>query len=395
MVKPPATPLIIGTSHKNSSIEYRERLAGIIENGSMPKNLPVDEWALLKTCNRVELIFVSNDIKATADRVFAWARAKLGETQFYVLEDGRAVTHLFRVAAGLDSMTINDRQILGQLRGASRQARKLGTSRSALPPLFDAAVNAGLRARIAFRGASTSEAEFAVRKAVQELGRQPRGVLLIGTGKMSKIAASLLKGSRIRVVSRRTELPDSLAGASMVGWDAIPKALQNSELIVSATNHPGFSIKAGDLSGDRKKVIVDLGFPRNVEPSVRAIPGVRLFDLDDLAEMSPHRRVTGTAQAESIVKGEAAEFENWLRASKLSPEVPELFRWADKVRTDETEAALRRFQSLTPKQRRLIETMGRRITSKILARPAAFAKQSSEELPQEERMRIIRAVFME
>jgi glutamyl-tRNA reductase len=141
--------------------------------------------------------------------------------------------------------------------------------------------------------------------------------------------------------------------------------------------------------------MVDLGFPRNIEPSVRNIPGVHLLDLDDLADMARTRRHPGTARAEKTIQSEASRFEKWLRASKLSPEVPQLFRWAEQVRTQETEAVLRSFRALSPKEKRLIEAMGRRITSKILARPAAFAKESSPELPQEERMRVLRAVFME
>jgi glutamyl-tRNA reductase len=125
------------------------------------------------------------------------------------------------------------------------------------------------------------------------------------------------------------------------------------------------------------------------------MPGLHLLGLDDLSDMVRTRRHPGTARAEKTIQSEASRFEKWLRASKLSPEVPQLFRWAEQVRTQETEAVLRSFRALSPKEKRLIEAMGRRITSKILARPAAFAKESSPELPQEERMRVLRAVFME
>ncbi len=390
-----ATPLVVGTSHKNSSIEYREKLAALIENGSAPKGLPVKEWALLKTCNRVEFVLVSDDPKAAAEQVCEWAKSNLGEAPFYIFEGSRAVAHLFRVAAGLDSMMVNDGQILDQLRAAGRQARSIGSSRAVLSPLFDAAVNAGTRARPALRGASKSVAEFAVEQALKELGHAPRDVLLIGTGKMSRIVATLLEDSKIHVASRRSGLPQALTGASLVSWAAIPQVLRKSQLVVSATNPPGFSIKARDLSGRRRRVMVDLGFPRNIEPSVRNMAGVRLIDLDDLADMARTRRHPGTARVEKIIQVEASRFEKWLRASKLSPEVPQLFRWAEQVRTEETETVLRSFRALSPRERRLIEAMGRRITSKILARPAAFAKESSAELPQKERMRILRAVFME
>lgn len=390
-----STPLVVGASHKNSSIEYRERLAGLLENGSAPTDLPVKEWALLKTCNRIEFVLSSDNPRAAAEQVYAWAKSNLGEARFYVFEGRSAIVHLFRVASGLDSMMVNDGQILEQLRAVGREAKRTGSSRAVLSPLFDASVNAGMRARSGMHGATTSVAEFAVEQALKELGHAPREVLLIGTGKMSRIVAALLENSRIHVASHRSELPQALAGASIASWDAIPEVLRKAELVVSATNHPGYSIKARDLSGRRRRFLVDLGFPRNIEPSVRRRAGVRLIDLDDLAGMAKGRRVSGTAQAEKIIQTEASRFEKWLRASKLSPEVPQLFRWAEQVRTEETDAVLRSFRALSPRERRLIEAMGRRITSKILARPAAFAKESSPELPQEERMRILRAVFME
>ncbi|MBI3858994.1 MAG: glutamyl-tRNA reductase [Thaumarchaeota archaeon] len=390
-----ATPLIVTSSHKNSSIEYRERLVRLLESSPWRMNLPASEWALLKTCNRVELVLSSEDPRAAAGRIHEWAESNLGEARLYFYEGADAVTHLFRLAAGLDSMMVSDGQILVQLRAAGKQAKRTGSSRAVLSPLFDAAVNAGMRVRPAYREASTSVAEFAVELALKELGHAPRNVLLIGTGKMSKIVASLLEGSKIHVVSRRSELPQALAGASLVSWPAIPEVLRRSELVVSATSHPGFSIKARDLSDRKRRVLVDLGFPRNIEPSVRSMAGVRLLDLDDLSAMAGLRRVPGTARVEKMVQAEASRFDRWLRASKLSPEIPQLFRWADQVRTEETETVLRSFRTLSYRERRLIEAMGKRITSKILARPAAFAKESSTDLPQEERSRIIRAVFME
>ncbi|HEV2139356.1 MAG TPA: hypothetical protein VGR53_11000 [Nitrososphaerales archaeon] len=390
-----ATPLIVGTSHKNSSISYREKLAAFLEKGSAPRSIPVKEWAILKTCNRIEFVFVTDDPGTATERVCQWAETNLGEASFYVLEGRRAIAHLFRVAAGLDSMMVKDGQILDQLRAAGRQARKTGSSRAVLSPLFDSAVNAGSRARPALKGASTSVAEFAVEQALKELGHAPHDVLLIGTGKMSRIVATLLEDSRIHVVSHRSSLPPALTDASLVSWAAIPEVLRKSELVVSATNHPGFSIRARDLSGRKRRVLVDLGFPRNIEPSVRSMPGIRLLDLDDLADMAKTRSHPGTTRAERIIQSEASRFEKWLKASKLSPEVPQLFRWAEQVRTEETEAVLRSFPALSSREIRLIEAMGRRITSKILARPAAFAKQSSPELPQEERMRVLRAVFLE
>ena len=268
-----------------------------------------------------------------------------------------------------------------------------GSSKAVLSPLFDAAVSAGAAAKSTLKGGSDSVASLGLALAIKKLGHKPNDVLLVGTGKMSKIAAAKLQGSEIHVVSKRSNLPSSLR---LVPERKIRDVLRRCELVVCATNHRGYAIDAEDVADSkRKKVIVDLAFPRNVDPSVRSNPGVELLDLDDIARYASRLRFRGISRAERLVEQEASRFEIRLKASRLSPELPGLFRWADAMRSKETDAALRRLGRLSPRDRRIVEALGRRITSKMLAKPAAFVKSSSQDLPQEERMRLLRAVFME
>ena len=352
-----------------------------------------DEWALVRTCNRIEFVLSTSTPAAAAERLSRWVKKELGQTRFYVLEGHSAIAHLFRVASGLDSMIVNEGQILDQLRAAGRQARMAGSSKAVLSPLFDAAVSAGAAAKSTLKGGSDSVASLGLALAIKKLGHKPNDVLLVGTGKMSKIAAAKLQGSRIHVVSKRSNLPSSLR---LVPERKIRDVLRRCELVVCATNHRGYAIDAEDVADSKKKkVIVDLAFPRNVDPSVRSNPGVELLDLDDIARYASRLRFRGISRAERLVEQEASRFEIRLKASRLSPELPGLFRWADAMRSKETDAALRRLGRLSPRDRRIVEALGRRITSKMLAKPAAFVKSSSQDLPQEERMRLLRAVFME
>jgi len=386
-------PVVIGVSYRNSSIAYREGLDRLLEERDWTRVAQADEWALVRTCNRIEFVLSTSTPAAAAERLSRWVKKELGQTRFYVLEGHSAIAHLFRVASGLDSMIVNEGQILDQLRAAGRQARMAGSSKAVLSPLFDAAVSAGAAAKSTLKGGSDSVASLGLALAIKKLGHKPNDVLLVGTGKMSKIAAAKLQGSRIHVVSKRSNLPSSLR---LVPERKIRDVLRRCELVVCATNHRGYAIDAEDVGDSKKKrVIVDLAFPRNVDPSVRSNPGVELLDLDDIARYASRLRFRGISRAERLVEQEASRFEIRLKASRLSPELPGLFRWADAMRSKETDAALRRLGRLSPRDRRIVEALGRRITSKMLAKPAAFVKSSSQDLPQEERMRLLRAVFME
>ncbi len=390
-----SSPVVIGTSFRDSNIDYRERLVHLLEADDWIGGLPASEWALIKTCNRVEIAFSSSDPEVLTEMVSERFGGALGEVHFHAYAGCAAISYLFRVASGLDSMIVNDGQILAQMRAAGKEARKAGTSKAVLPPLFDAAVSVGERAKTVLGRSGDSVGAFAIKVALKSLRRRPKNVVIIGTGKMSRIAASTLADSRIRVVTRRSKLPSSMKGVEFVSWRGIKRAIRESELVLAATKSEGYVVHANEIVDGKEKIVVDLGFPRNVDPALRGKPGIQLLDLDDLAKRSTSVNPRMTRRAEAMVELEASEFNDWLGASKLSPQLPMIFRWADRVRLEETETVFRRLRDLSPRQRRIIEAMGRRITSKLLAKPAAFAKASDSRLPQEERIRMLSAVFME
>src|SRR2546428_10247115 len=190
-------PVVIGVSYRNSSIAYREGLDRLLEERDWTRVAQADEWALVRTCNRIEFVLSTSTPAAAAERLSRWVKKELGQTRFYVLEGHSAIAHLFRVASGLDSMIVNEGQILDQLRAAGRQARMAGSSRAVLSPLFDAAVNAGAAAKSTLKGGSDSGVALGLALAVKKLGPKPKDGLLGGEGKRSKIAAAKRQGSRI------------------------------------------------------------------------------------------------------------------------------------------------------------------------------------------------------
>ncbi|HEV2389581.1 MAG TPA: hypothetical protein VGS04_02540, partial [Nitrososphaerales archaeon] len=166
------------------------------------------------------------------------------------------------------------------------------------------------------------------------------------------------------------------------------------DLIISATKHRGYVLKRGDLD-NRRRVILDLAFPRNMDPGLNA-GLVEVHDLDDLARafaLQSRPPIPEAQRAEELVFAEAESFSRWLLASRQSSALSRVYSWAESTRREETDAALRRLPRLSERERKVVEAMSKRLVSKLLASPTRFVKSSSPELPQDQRLDVIQRVF--
>lgn len=394
--------LLIGTSYKSAKIGFREALAKAVEDGRLLDSLGSPrETAVLSTCNRLEVYLASARPDAAADSFFRQAQEIQGSRRardgFFVAKGGEAVRHLFRVAAGLDSVVVGEAQILSQVRSAGIGSRKRGTAGAVLGPLFDRAYRVGSRVRAAysFESEDASLSDLAV-DAVQRLSPGRHDVMLIGTGKMVRLAARRLQGSskRIVVVTRRRTPPKGLEGAKLVGHSQIRETARECDVIVSATSSVRPLLAKRDLAGRKKRVVVDLGMPRNVSPEVRELPNVKLLDLDDLAKLTRRRRRRASARAAELATArEADAFYDWLVQTRLTSTLGEMYSWADGVREDELRRAAGKLNLSSEKDRWVLDAMGRRIVSKLLSKPTEFARRKHATLSEEEKLELLRSVF--
>ena len=389
--------ILLGTSFKTSSLAFREALAARLsrESSKLPRLSGVKEYAQLVTCNRIEIL-VATDSANTAERAFlAWLSKTPGmkPSSVYVHRDVDAVAHLFRVASGLDSMVLGEDQILSQVKEAGVAARTSRSSRGSLSALFDASVNVGRRARETLKQPDESVSSMALRFALGRLSRPPRNVLLIGTGKTTRLAASQLEGAKLYVATRRASLP-SFSRATLVSHGDLRRVAARCDLIVSATKHRGYILKKGDLD-EKGRVILDLAFPRNIDPELNG-GQTEVYNLEDLAKVFaalPRSVGPEARRAEELVFAEAEGFSRWLLASRQSSALSQVYRWAESTRRDETAAALRRLPGLSERERKVVEAMSKRLVSKLLAPPTGFVKSSSEELPQDQRLDLVQRIF--
>jgi glutamyl-tRNA reductase len=278
------------------------KTAGVGEREAAIKILEVLPGTLLATCNRVELY---------------QSQAK---ESYYLYQNEEAVKHLFRVAAGLDSQILGETEILGQVKDAYlRNAEK---DRS-LDKLFERAIQIGRKVReeTGIARGNVSVASAAVSKARKLLGdHKEKKILLIGTGKVTEsILKTLMKMNfnLIFVANRTFEKASEIArkiGGRAVGFESLSAELAESDLVISSTAAPHLIIRR-DQIGKRGKplVIFDLAVPRDVDPAVSVIPGVKLLNIDDVQEeinLNLLKRRIEAIFAEKIIDQEVKRFCN-------------------------------------------------------------------------------------
>ena len=390
---------LVGVSHHQAPVELRERVAvDLAGSATLAQTLAVGcEAVVLSTCNRTEL-YLAADEDAPLDRRAVTALLDLagGETAalepvLYRLADESAALHLFRVAAGLDSMIPGEGEILGQV----RDAFEAGRPGPLLDRLFRSALHAGRRARVetAIGESPASVPAAAAALAQQVFGDlQGRIVVLVGAGKMSELTARNLRsrGAAIVAVANRTaahgeELARSL-GARAVGLDRIAGELGDADVVVASTSAPGFVFVAAEVGQalrarrGRPLLLVDLAVPRDVDPGLAVIDGCFVYDIDDLeavVEASLSGRRAEAVRAERLVAEEAERFRHWQASLAVVPAIASLRARAEAIRTAELARAEGRLGTLPENERRAVEAITTQIVNKLLHLPTVRMKEAA------------------
>ncbi len=391
--------LAIETSYRTSDLAFREKLKSL-DVGRLTASLgQPKEFAVLSTCNRFEVYLATPSPDATYTEFLEAVRSQTGlraDSAFSPLIGVEAARHLFMVAAGLDSVVIGEPQVLSQVRGAGIEARKRGNAKGILSPLFDRATRAGSKVRSKY-GLGSGEASLST-LAVDAVDRLMPGrfdAMLIGSGKMIQLAARRLKGRarKVYVASRRRAL-GGFEGGEAISYGDIGRTASRCDVLIAATTAKHPLVLKSDLRGRKKRVVVDLGMPRNVSPSVRELPNVHLINLDDLAKIArPPKTLPQLKEAELTISQEASEFYDWLVQTRLSSTLANLYAWANEVREEELERARGKLQPKSAREARILDAMGRRIVSKLMARPADFARRENRKLDEDDKLELLGAIF--
>ncbi|MCY7364078.1 MAG: glutamyl-tRNA reductase [Frankiaceae bacterium] len=396
--------LVVGISHRSAPVSLLEQVT--VGVGQAPDVLttlrsggPVGEAVVLSTCNRVEVYADTEGFHAGVDAVSDLLARTSGvplddlKRHLYVHWEGQAVLHLFEVACGLDSMVVGESQILGQLRRAYATARDGGAGPT-LHELFQKALKVGKRAHseTGIDEAGRSLVTVGLERAVEAVGPLAgRKVLVVGAGSMGALAGATLRraGCGDVVVANRTldraeRLATTLEGRG-IGLDELDTAFVEADVVVSSTGATGLVVdrelveRAVDKRGGRPLAILDLALPRDIDPSVRELPGVTLVDLASLQQVLATTEVGADVEAaRGIVTQEVGDFLAWQRAAKIAPTVVALRSRAEELVEAELARLAGRVPDLDAAVSAEVQATVRRVVDKLLHTPTVRVKELHE-----------------
>ena len=399
--------LLVGVSHRTAPIELRERLD--FSSRGVDRALAAlsasgvhHEATIVSTCNRVELYVGCDDLEAARTAIQQFLSEFHGipgdqlSPHIYSKIGQDAVTHLYRVAAGLDSLVMGEPQILGQVKEAFGVASQMGCTGPLLNKLFHSAFAAGKRVR---SETALAEGAVSVSYAAVELARKifgslkGRTVLVIGAGEMGKLTAVHMQAQGIgrliitsRTASHAAALAQSIGGTAMP-WDALHRSLVEADILITATG-ASTPIISRDLIARTMKArrqrplfIIDIAVPRDVESSAGDLEQVFLYNVDDLqavVQENISRRGTEASDAEKIIAQEVSRFLGWLNSRGAVPTIVALRQRFESIRQSELRRLEPKLASLPPEAKARVDEITRLIMEKLLINPTEQLKAASD-----------------
>lgn len=393
--------LLRGT-HRDTPFSLIERLqAGIADQATALEALfqRLGPVVLIPTCNRFEL-YVSGD--PALDCLFDAVSGVTGvpvvdiRANLQVAQGIDAAEHLYEVASGIDSLSLGEYEVLGQVRNAFSRAISAGTDDELLAHVFHGAVRIGrrLRAETSIARHSLSISSIAAIQATEVFpALEERSVLVIGAGEAGRLAARALheRGARDitilnRTVERARQVADAVGGQG-AGLDCLPTELAGADIVVTATAATAHVIDEDTVAKamlgrrERELLLIDIAMPRDVAPAAAAWSGVRYWGIEDLRSISQQnacQRAAALPEARAILTEALDKLESWMAARDVIPTIRALTAHAEAIRHAQVELAVRQM-SLSPDDREQIELMTRSIVKRLLHVPIAVLREGTGE----------------
>jgi len=392
-----------GINHQTAPLSVREQVVFHADHlttalRELVDRRPVQEAAIISTCNRTEVYCSTEDPRGAVDWMAGYHRLKTQQLEPYVyqLPQEKAVKHAFRVASGLDSMVLGEPQILGQFKQAVRAAQAAGTLGLLLNKLFQRtfAVAKSVRSETEIGAATVSMASAAVglaQRIYPSIAEQ--SVLFIGAGEMIELTATHFAAHhprRMTFANRTLERAQALADRFLgraITLNELPSQLAMHDIVVSSTASTlpiigkGLTESALRARKHRPMMMVDLAVPRDIEGEVGALDDVFLYTVDDLGKIAREgMEVRGNAvtQAEAIIENQVTDFMHWLGNRELVPTIRALRDSAERARRHEMERALRRLAK-GDDPRAVIEQLSHALAAKLTHAPTRALAHARED----------------
>jgi len=412
----------IGASHKTAPLALRERIA-LLDGGAqalvaeLTAHESVSEAVAISTCNRTELyVVVSDPVEAESFVLSLLARrASIRPTELvegmYSLRNCDAARHLYRVTCGLESMIVGEAEVQGQVKRAYELALSARTTGPMTNKLFRAALVTGKRVRTETaisegRASVASVAVDAARAAIGDLAQ--RHVLIVGAGETAELTAQALHDQGVTtmfVANRRRDRAIALAqrfGGSSGSFDALPGELERADIVIASTASPHTLLGAEEIGEvmaarrGRPLLLIDLAVPRDIDAQCAEVPGVSVYDLDDLQTVSARNLSVRRAEArsaEAIVEEELQEFARWLGQLEVLPTIAALRRRADDIVDGVLAENGQRWETASEGDRERAAAIARAVANRLLHEPTVRMRRAAGEDRTHARMQVLRELF--
>jgi len=410
-----------GLNHKSVPVEIREQYA--LDQAGQVKALeawneegPLTELVLLCTCNRCELYAASREPLSPAflrEYYLSLLPAKppVQQDYFYIYEGKACITHLLRVAASLDSLVLGEGQILSQVKQAYQLAHEQGTTGALLNMLFQQAIATGKKIRtdthIAYHAVSVSYA--AVQLAEKVLGNLAgHNLMVFGAGKMAELTAKHFRSKgagQLFIVNRHLERAEKLAqqwGGTAVHWAQANEISSQVGTIITSTGAPHYVLTReraeimARLRNYRPLLVIDIAVPRDVSPAVQDVPGITLYNIDQLTTKVRENQTLRQQEAlaaEQLVQEDVEALLNRFRYLPVRPALLRLSEKAEAIRQRELHRARAKLPGLTSQQYREIETLSHMLVRKLLRDPMMLTVGSASTEKEKETVKSLSEFF--
>jgi len=393
---------LVGLNHSTTPVTIREKVAisdeKLCDSLSLLRHY-VPHGIILSTCNRTEVYAMGSHPAEEAGIDFLNAMTGVSFADLlphiYLRKNETAFGHLFRVACGLDSMIVGEFEVLGQVGHALETAEKAGMVNLPLRHIFQSAIRTGRRVR---HETGISKNALSVSSVAVDLAARVVGdfenckVLVIGAGEAGRLVVKVAKKrgvSQIVVASRTQERAATLAatlGGIPIDLNNLAEELSTSHIVVTCAGAPHRILAVHHLEEAMRKrpelplVIIDIAVPRDVEPAVREIKNVFLYNIDDLTEVSDlnrQQRESEIQKAREIIAAEVSKLVSWWRAFEVRPIVSDLMNRAEEIRCAQLNKTLKKLRGLSDEERDNLEAMTKSIVTKILKEPIEYLKANA------------------
>jgi len=405
---------VIGVNHNLAPIDVREQ-AAFTESQKITASHQLlgqgfDEVVVLATCNRSEMYLCGKDLEKKEEiliQFFQNHSSVLNITDFLFFKTGEeAIHHLFKVAAGLDSIVLGEDQILGQVKLAYESARQLGASKKILNRLFQTAISAAKEVKTETKMSENplSISRIAVEYLKERIGTlQGKNVLLIGTGEMSRLALNYLILEEVNAVyiasrnhEKKKELIQDISQATLINYDLRYDYLNKVDLVLSATGSPHFVLTDEKVPKlNRSLTMMDIALPRDIDPRLNEKEGIVVYNIDQLQEIrleNESKRGQLAKAAGKIIDEHLEVFLDWLACVGVDDTIASLKEQCDRIK-EESMAFLSRKIDFTDKQKRLVDSVMMNALGQLMRGPILHLKQLTNEEEQADCLQVVQQLF--